>query len=152
MWWSQLAPFSSRGAKALTTQTPWAWLGRPWQQATPWSARRLCQWTWQERREGVMSNIAKLIQRQWLLLQVHQLWWRKQDKCNHKARWPSEQETPGRLGKFMPLISYGTSIGINKNGKNKLQKQVQAPWHVERPPRAWHSQYEQRGQVNWQRR
>ena len=42
---------------------------------------------------------------------------------HYKARWPSKRETPGRSGKFMPLISYNASVGINKNSKNKQQKQ-----------------------------
>jgi hypothetical protein len=37
---------------------------------------------------------------------------------------PYQRETPGKSGKFMPLISYNASVGINKkqNRKQQLKK------------------------------
>ncbi len=48
----------------------------------------------------------------------------KRDERSREARQPYQRETPGRLGKFTPLISYDGSVGINKkqNREQQLQK------------------------------
>jgi hypothetical protein len=68
----------------------------------------------QERCEGVVSITTKLILRRRLSTQVRQWLQNKRDEHSGEARQPYQRETPGRSGKFMPLISYDTSIGINK--------------------------------------
>jgi hypothetical protein len=66
-----------------------------------------------------VSITTKLILRQRLSLQVRWLPQNKRDEHSHEARWPSQQETPGRSGKFMPLISYDASVRINKKTKSR---------------------------------
>ncbi len=73
----------------------------------------------QERREVVVSITTKLISRQRLSLQVRQSPRNKRDERSREARRPYQRETPGRLGKFMPLISYDASVGINKKTKSR---------------------------------
>ncbi len=84
-----------------------------------WSHKHPCQQARQERPEGVESITTKLISHRRLSSQVHQSPQNKHDKHSHEARWPSQRETPGRLGKFMPLISYNASVGINKKTKTR---------------------------------
>jgi hypothetical protein len=70
-----------------------------------------------------VSITTKLILPRQLLLQVRRLPRNKRDERRHEARQPYQRETPGRLGKFMPLISYDLSLGINKITKRKQQQQ-----------------------------
>jgi hypothetical protein len=72
--------------------------------------------------EDVVSITTKLISRRQLSLQVR---WSPRNKPNehsHEARWPSQQETPNRSGKFTPLISYDASVGIKKKCQQQRQK------------------------------
>ena len=73
----------------------------------------------QERREGVVSITTKLILRRQLLSQVRQSPQNKRDERSREARQPYQRETPGRSGKYMPLISHDASVGINKKTKSQ---------------------------------
>jgi hypothetical protein len=84
-----------------------------------WSHKWPCQRAQQECCEGVVSITTKLILGQRLSSQVRQSPQNKRGEHSHEARWPSQRETPGRLGKFMPLISYDASVGINKKTKTR---------------------------------
>ena len=72
----------------------------------------------QERREGVVSITTKLISRRRLSSQVRRSPRNKRDERSREARRPYQRET-GRSGKFMPLISYDASVGINKKTKSR---------------------------------
>ena len=75
--------------QSLARQTHWTQQGRPLQHSTLMPATGLpCQWTRQERREGVLSHMAKLILQPLLSLQVRQSLWRKRVNATMKRGDP----------------------------------------------------------------
>ena len=90
----------------------------------------------QERREGVVSITTKLISRRRLSSQVRRSPRNKRDERSREARRPYQRETPGRSGKYMPLISYDASVGINKKTKSRTTttKTTSKKSRYQRPP------------------
>jgi hypothetical protein len=83
-----------------------------------------------------VSITTKLISRRRLSSQVRRSPRNKRDERSREARRPYQRETPGRSGKYMPLISYDASVGINKkqNREQRRQKLRQKKSRYQRPP------------------